>query len=125
MIREKNEVKLTFVALPKQFNAPPKDRQRLMVIANYYFREFMSKEPFEVASASFHYDLYTTRHVHLIEIYRIVLSALESFKTHIFSKNIPNLQNEAFPLDPPDVIRAEIAPDMKKINEPYMPVLQN
>ena len=125
MIREKNEVKLIVVAAPKQFNAPPKDRQRLIVIAHYYFKEFMNKEPFEVAFAGFHYDIYTTRDVHLIEIYRIVLSALESFKTYIFSKNIPDLQNEAFPLDPPDVIRAEIAPEMKKINEPYMPMLQN
>jgi hypothetical protein len=125
MIREQNEVKLIVVAAPKQFNAPPKDRQRLIVIANYYFKEFMNKEPFEVASAMFHYDIFTTRDLHVIEIYRIVLSAVESFKTHIFSKNIPDLQNERFPLDPPDVIRAEIAPEMKKINEPYMPILQN
>jgi hypothetical protein len=125
MIREQNEVKLIVVAAPKQFNAPPKDRQRLIVIANYYFKEFMNREPFEVASASFHYDIYTTRDLHVIEIYRIVLSAVESFKTHIFSKNIPYLQNEVFPLDPPDVIRAGIAPEMKKINEPYMPIMQN
>ena len=125
MIREQNEVKLIVVAFPKRFNAPPKDRQRLMVIAHYNFREFMSKEPFEVASASFYYDIYTIRDVHLIEIYRIVLSAVDSFKTHIFSKNIPDLQNEAFPLDHPDVIRAKIVPEMKKINEPYMPIMQN
>jgi hypothetical protein len=125
MIREKNEVKLIVVAAPKRFNAPPKDRQRLIVIANYYFKEFMNKEPFEVASAMFHYDIFTTRDLHVIEIYRIVLSAVESFKTHIFSKNIPDLQNETFPLDPPDVIRAQIVPEMKKINEPYMPILQN
>src|SRR5687767_13854005 len=104
MIREKNEVELIVVAAPKQFNAPPKDRQRLIVIANYYFKEFMNKDPFEVASASFHYDIFTTRDLHVIEIYRIVLSAVESFKSHIFSKNIPDLQNEPFPLDPPDVI---------------------
>jgi hypothetical protein len=125
MIREKNEVKLTVVAAPKQFNAPPKDRQRLIVMAHYNFKEFMNRDPFEVAFASFHYDIFTTRDLHLIEIYRIVLSAVESFKTHIFSKNIPDLQNEAFPLDPPDIIRTEIAPEMKKINEPYMPILQN
>jgi hypothetical protein len=125
MIREENEVKLIVVAAPKRFNAPPKDRQRLIVIANYYFKEFMNKEPFEVASAMFHYDIFTTRDLHVIEIYRIVLSAVESFKSHIFSKNIPDLQNEAFPLDPPDVIRTKIAPEMKKINEPYMPILQN
>ncbi len=125
MIREQNEVKLIVVAAPKQFNAPPKDRQRLIVIANYYFKEFMNREPFEVASASFHYDIFTTRDLHVIEIYRIVLSAVESFKTHIFLKNIPYLHNEAFPLDPPDVIRTKIAPEMKKINEPYMPILLN
>src|SRR5690349_11074204 len=86
MIREQNEVKLTVVALPKRFNAPPKDRQRLIVMAHYNFREFMNREPFEVASASFHYDIFATRDLHVIEIYRIVLSAVESFKTHIFSK---------------------------------------
>lgn len=125
MIREKNEVKLTLVALPKRFNAPPKDRQRIIVMAHYNFREFMNTEPFEVLFASSHYDIFTTRDLHLIEIYRIVLSAVESFNTHIFSKNIPDLQNETFPLDPPDVIRAQIVPEMKKINEPYMPIMQN
>jgi hypothetical protein len=125
MIREKNEVELTVVALPKRFNAPPKDRQRLLVMAHYYFREFMNREPFEVFFASSHYDIFTTRDLHLIEIYRIIMAAVETFNTHIISKNIPYLQNETFPLDPPDVIRAQIAPEMKKINEPYMPILQN
>ena len=125
MIREKNEVKLTVVAFPKYLNMLPKDRQRLLILVHYNFREFMNKEPFQVALASFQYSIYTVRNLHLIEIYRIALAAAELFKTHIFSKNIPYLQNEEFPLDPPDVIRADIAPDMKKINEPYMPILQN
>jgi hypothetical protein len=125
MIREKNELTVDIAALPKFLNAPPRDRQRLVVTTHFNLREFMCAEPFEVASAIFYYDIYTNRDVHLIELYRIAKSVAESMKHFLISKNIPYLQNEEFPLDPPDVIRARLAPELKKVNEPYMRIMQN
>ena len=125
MIREDNSVAFIVHPIPKRFNAPPKDRQRIIVFVSCNFNEFMSSEPFEVACASSRLDIVTNRDVHLIELYRMVVSVAESLKAHVLSKNIPYLVNEEFPLDQPDIIRAKLAPALHKINIPLNDVLLN
>ena len=117
MIRENNEVEIGIVVFPRKYNAPPRNRQRIIVMASYKFRVFMTRETFEVANCNVHYDIFADRDMQLMELYRLSVTVANSLKEHIFSQNIPFLRNEDFPLDPPDVIRAKMLRVLKTIND--------
>ena len=118
LIREKNEVVIDLVTFPQYPDALPNNRHRILVMVFFHFKEFMCKEPIEIADTFCQFDIFTDRDLLLIELYRMVVSVAESLRTHLFSKKLPYFVNEEFPLDPPDVIRAKLAHELKKINQP-------
>ena len=120
MIREKNEVEIKLLILPKG-SFYQKYQQRIMVVVFYNFREFMNKKPFEVASACRYFDIFTDRGIYLMELYRLVIPVAESLKTHFFSKKSSYFLNEEFPLHPPDVIRDKLAQELRKLEHPLKP----
>ncbi|MBO9204632.1 MULTISPECIES: hypothetical protein [Niastella] len=117
MLRENNIVDIDIAVIPKKYNAPPRDRQRIMVMVNYDFKVFLDKNPFQVASAGCDFDIFTDRDLHLMELYRMAVSVAVSLKKHVFSQNLPFLQDEDFPLDAPDVIRQKLLPELQRIND--------
>lgn len=121
LIREKNEVVIDVVTFPPYRDPSPNDRCRILVMVFFNFKEFICKYPIEIADTFCQFDIFTDRDLLLIELYRMVISVAESLRSHIFSKNLPYFVNEEFPLDPPDVIRAKLAPELKKINQPLKP----
>lgn len=121
LLRERNEVVIDVVTFPQNRDPLKNARKRVLVMAYFQFIDFLSNKPFEIADTFCQFDIFTDRDLLLIELYRMVLPVAEKLRSHIFSKNHPYFVNEEFPLEPPDVIRAKLLPELEKINQPLKP----
>lgn len=117
LLREDNEVEIDILLLPKRLIEPPRNRQRILITVRYNFKIFMRKMPVEISSTYVHYDIITYRDLYLMELYRVVVSVIERFRNYLFTQNQPFMEDEDFPVPPPDVIRTILLPVLDKINE--------
>lgn len=117
ILREENEVEIEILQVPKRLIPPPRNKQRILITIRYNFKVFMRKVPTEISSTYVHYDIITYRDLYLMELYRVVVSVIERFRIYIFTQKLPFMEDEDFPVPPPDVIRTILLPVLNKINE--------